>query len=453
MATVGPTGSDSAPPVEITEDTDRTARLVRRLQGPPPPPTLRVTDLFNPRGGYWRLRAGSPPLPRPEAAERGIVAHRILPALLGPEARIEVRVRVRGIAGRIDGWIGFPVELKSGAGRASPESWRESRPWALVQLVAYCAMTGASRGWIAHRTTSLDDGGPAFDVAELAVPDPNRRRALVEGRADRIRAAAAARDPSVLPRCAWFARGCEFQQAGICDCRGTEPPDPLELLDGLPPAAPRPEVEETWTRLASRIPPPVPSAIDGYADLVFPRRTLMDRADPGRVGAPGGEAPARDPTMKERLWAALDGEPFGALAAAPPRSDWAPGPVDTWDGIPYLLRVRQTYRAPTPESLARDTPHTTWELGVRCAAVGAREALLVLGRTRTTDPAEAARVYRYRFPDLGPVMRRWRAIVAALSRPGGPADPRSMPACPAWMARSCPHQPDCGCPSDPPVSR
>ncbi len=440
------TAVDPPPAVEIVPDLARTQELAERYRTASVERGIRVTELADLRSAFWKERLRWPIAPERQATvDRGVDLHRALGAVVGPGVALEVRFRRAGIVGQIDALGGPVIELKTGGRGIAPEEWRSHRPDALVQLVTYCALADREEGWLVRREAP-ESGSGSLSVAEFHIPDLATRRAAAVARAERLREAIRTGDPSALPACRWFDRGCEFRAAQGCTCTGTEPADPLEILDGLPPPARRPDVEAEWSQRWRGYRAPATVEIDAIHDLIYPRRAYFDRLEPEATSPPPPPGPADE--MRARLRAAMESGPIGDLAVRLPMSAWAPGPIETWRGEPFLRRVRNQYTPPAAEELAPAAPQVAWELGFRCAALGSPTAHLVLGWGRCPPERSPVFVFRYRFPDLGAIARRWRGIARALAETRADGRAERLPACPAWYAANCPHQPRCGCPSD-----
>lgn len=437
-----PTG----PTVTVEDDPALRAELLRRLAAGPAPRSVWVTDLVDPRPAFWRATAPVRPAPEREARmAEGREAHAEIAARLGLPAHREVRIRRAGIVGQVDLWEDRPTEVKTTQSLPAGPSLKESRPQYVEQVAMYCALAEAREGRLVLLETS---GGTvaAGAVYDVPVPRPDRALAVMEGRARLLRAARDGGRPDGLPRCAWFGRGCEFQEAGVCDCTGMEPPLGPELLVevGEPEVNPG-ERDRVLGRLA--LPPegPKPVALR-FRDLLFPRRAFYERTRPPPGGA-RGEGPA--PLPRGDLWGAisdlLESGERPEVEFLPARGDIPAQRVACFQGRPYLIKTSRAWRPLAGSEIGRTRPHYLTELELRCSAVGRAEALLLVGYERAESWEDRLAVFRVRFPEGAGPSALAAAREAALAGALATGDPTGLPACPAWMYEDCPYRSECGC--------
>jgi len=370
--------------------------------------------------------------------------HRAAGQLLAGEGWLEVRVRREGISCRIDLMADVPVEIKTGAS-PPPADIRAERPEHVEQLAMYCALLGQSTGRLVHIavTNGRTSGVRATDVrfGELGpMVDAMRSResALLEA-IDRGRS-------DGLPRCRWFGRGCEFQEARTCDCRGDERLGDATLDDQVRSLTERTEIAERWQRLLGSA-PEEPPTLGRYRELVYPRRAFFDL----RPGAPvEREEPStsvpRPPDLFDRLLGTVESGPVGEVRQLSARWEVpAEEEVVGFRGAPFLLRTsRAGARIPAAEVVAR-FPQYALELGFRCAATGTSIGRVIVGYERAEVDADRLHVLELRFNPVAGFARlaseRARRLRAALSN-GAPGD---LDPCPAWMFTTCPYRDECGC--------
>jgi hypothetical protein len=434
----------------VEEATALTEELLTRYRTHRPVRGVMVTDLLDPRAAYWRAVHPIASTPEEETRLRaGQELHDRLGRYLVPAHAREVRVRRRGIVGRIDVLDGRPVELKSTASPPRPdEDLRTSRPNYLEQLAMYAALAGHSEGRLI--VVGTDDSAPgSVGVWDVGFGRVDRIEEEMAGRVRGLREANERGDPSGLPRCAWFDRGCSYRAAGVCTCDGTETPLPGTILEEI--RAPTANPAES-ARIAAWL------ALDEvdlgafarFRDLAYPRRAFFDeRSDvPGerRAPLPSGEA--------DETWSALqalleDGAP-GEYVLTHARSGEPAEAVACYRGLPCLVKSTRTLRPVPADRLAHDRPHYLLELGLRCAGVGADAGYLFTGleRVASDGPWIHAQLVRFGAPGALESLFERRAADLRTARTSGSAV--GLPACPRWMSDGCPHRAVCGCAADAP---
>ncbi|MCW6167836.1 MAG: hypothetical protein LVQ64_05250, partial [Thermoplasmatales archaeon] len=228
----------------------------------------------------------------------------------------------------------------------------------------------------------------------------------------------------------------------LCDCSGKEEEERSPIISGIAPGRTVEPTRAEWEAAWNRSPAAPAPLVSSFRDLVYPRLAYME-ATRGRA-----ERYPRGPTseLRRRLREVLEAGPVGEVARLLPRTEQAPDLIESWQGEPMLVRTTHAFARPTPEEIARSAPQHALELGFRCAAVGIPNGRLVLGWERAPAGQIPFRVLRYHFEPLGTFSRMWRERVLALEATRRDGRFERLAACPAWRARSCPYQPECGCP-------
>jgi hypothetical protein len=321
------------------------------------------------------------------------------------------------------------------------------RPDQVEQFVACSVLAGCLGGRLL--TVALDgtvvSGVQAVDVSGA---DPVHARQEIAERAAKLREAWRLRRPDGLPRCRWFGRGCEFQTGAVCDCTGAEAEPPSGLL---PPSLSVVERPDLSAALEHRLrgTDAAPARIHRFRDLLYLRRTYFDR----RAAAVTEEAPVRDPSappdLYERMRSAIESGPLGEASELPTRADEPEEGVPGFRDAPWLERVTRGWDAPTAGTLLDRYPQYALELGFRCVATGTDRAHLFVGWERAPREEERILAFELRFDSPTVIARLWRERLRALDRALAAERPDRLPACPAWMASSCPYAAVCGCGSDP----
>lgn len=420
--------------------------LAARLPGVAASRAVSVTDLLDPRRAFWRRVRGPAPISvdRQVRMERGRAWHRAFGDAVAGEGRLEVRVRRGGLSARIDLLADVPVEIKTAAPVASgaaPEDWPEQ----LEQLAAYCVLAGADRGRLAHVSVG-DDGPPQVSVSDVRFGHLARFRPELGERERLLREALGTGRPDGLERCRWVGRGCEFREAGICDCTGNEDERPPSVAGRPVDRAPRPDLAERWTKALATAVPPSAGSVDHYRDLLYPRRAYFERTS----GRPPAAHPPRPPAAPldayERTVAALEEAAVGDVHRLP-AGPGAPGEdVLGWNGVPCLVRALRVHQRLSPEEVRSRFPQYLLDLGFRCAATGTTRARLVVGYEYVRPGEPSVQVFGLRIEGatgkLGEALRlRGEEVAGALEG----REPRRLPVCPGWMSRDCPYRDACGC--------
>jgi hypothetical protein len=449
-------GSGSSPGVwsagvTVSEDRSLESELRGRFGRSPPELGISVTDLLGPRRAFWRRFGGAAPVDeeRLERMERGRSWHHQLPTHLPTEGRFEVRVRREGVIGRIDLLSDVPVEVKTG-NAVGAESIAAERPEHVEQLAIYCLLTDRSEGRVVYLAPG-NEGQVGIAALDMVFGSLDRIRSAVRSRRGSMLEAMRTVRPDELPACRWFGRGCEFQSAKVCDCTGTEPMPPSDLIDELTRVTPRPDVEARWKDGLGRAAPPAetPSLLR-FRDLIYPRRTYFVSTAP----APAGVAPARPPVpltpdLYERLLGTIEGGVPGEVALLP---SVAPGPEEDvvgFRGRPILVRTSRAWSRVDPRTAVARLPQYALDLGYRCASTGTSEGVVVLAFERAETDTDRLQVLRYQFHDPGAFAAQWDVEATRLREAIAAHDPQRLSPCPGWMYEDCPYRGECGCGPEP----
>src|SRR5271170_1715022 len=264
--------------VSVREEVELSQLLTERMPRESAPRAVSVTDLIAPRRAFWR--AVSPVQPDPTRQHRldiGRRWHRRLGVALSDEGALEVRVRRGGVVGRIDLLSDVPVEVKTSASSVEPEQLRQARPDQVEQLAMYCALADRPSGRLVTLLTG-EDGAGRIQAVDIGFGDTENIRTEMGRRADAIRAAWTEQRPSGLPACRWYGRGCEFQDAEVCDCTGSEPVDASSILSGVRAVTERTDIAGRIESRLHEIPTKIERpTIERFRDLLYPRRAYFER--------------------------------------------------------------------------------------------------------------------------------------------------------------------------------
>ena len=390
------------------------------------------------------------PLPRtPEQRARlsdGREWHAELGARLAPRPeQREVRLRREGIVGQVDWFESAPTELKTTAEVPPVDQLTARRPQYLDQLGMYCALAGVDHGTL----MVVPSGGSPVEAAISARVEFGELDGIwseMLRRADLLRAAEANRDPSPLPRCPWFGRGCAFRAADVCPCSGVEPEGgPLAL--GRVRRFARDADSEHALREALRAVQDQPASFpERFADLLYPRRAYYRRTLPERE--PGPESRTRSES-RDRLYRRIverveATDPKGQGRLLPVRGG-VREPVPRMGGRPYLIKITRARPRPTTVAMLAEQSQYFLELGLRCQAVGAASGWLLMGYEHPGPDGREVVPCEVEFDPPDGVASVAAGREALLRRAVDTGRPDELPPCPGWMYDGCPYRDRCGC--------
>jgi len=457
VAGTGPAASDRwKAAVSVREDRALERELTDRLRPESARRPIGVTDLVSLRRAYFRSVAPGVTVPagRQARIDRGRALHRWLGVRLATEGLLEARVRREEFVGRIDLLTDLPVELKTSASLVDPARLPSERPDHVEQLGMYSALVGSAAGRL---VTVVADAEELSGVQAVDIPFRSTANLLAEmrRRAELLRAAWADGRPEGLPRCPWFGRGCEFEEAGVCGCSGEEAPTSPAILAEAGTPTPREAIAERYRDVvAVSWPPEGPGNVARFRDLLYPRRAYFDRTVPLAAVAPAPPVPPPSVSfgadLYGRLIDALEGGPAGEMARLPPLTAEPEEEVAGFRGRPVLVKTSRAATRTGEGNLLTRAPQYALELGLRCATTGATSGRVVLGFERAERDPDRIRVFDIEYSSLTAFSRLVRERSRALSVALRDRRPAPLEPCPAWMVPDCPYRADCGCGADRP---
>jgi hypothetical protein len=309
----------------------------------------------------------------------------------------------------------------------------------------YCALADRPSGRLVTLLTG-EDGAGRIQAVDIGFGDTENVRTEMGRRADAIRAAWTEQRPSGLPACRWYGRGCEFQDAEVCDCTGSEPVDASSILSGVRAVTERTDIagriESRLHEIPTRIERPT---IERFRDLLYPRRAYFERTTVEPIPEFARPGPLEPVDLYARLTEAVETGPLGEVARLPPRSDEPEEEVGGFRGVPYLVRTSRGRDRASAQSLLDRQPQYGLELGFRCVATGTPTAHLILGRTRAATDRERVQAFEFTFAPASAFSRLWRERSRQLSTALAARAPTELPPCPEWMYADCPYRSDCAC--------
>jgi hypothetical protein len=443
--------------VSVREDSALGKELTARLGRETGQRSVGVTDLLNLRRAFYRVVAPAVPIPpaRQARLDQGRTLHRTLGTRLAPEGTLEARVRRDGLVGRIDILAELPIEVKTATSFVDPSELSTYRPDHVEQLGMYCALVDRPTGRLLTLVTS-SSGAPEVQAVDLAFRSTPRVLAEMRRRAELLRSAWAETRVDPLPRCPWYGRGCEYQEASVCACTGQEEPVAPTIHEEVESVSAREDVRERIrSALAEPVPPEEATPVGRFRELLYPRRSYFERTAPasalGTGPTPttplprGASPPSPKPDLYARLSEALESGPAGEVARLPARSAELEEEVVGFRGRPVLVRTSRAWaRFRAVEVVAR-APQYALELGLRCATIGATSGIVVVGFERAEVDRDRLQVLELRFVSLTPFSRFYRERSRALADALRDRTPESLPSCPDWMVTDCSYRSECGC--------
>lgn len=407
-----------------------------------------VTDLLDPRTAYFRARVPQPiPPERLEAIAHGRDRHEAFERAAAEVAFREVRVFREGIVGVIDVFEEMPTEVKTSSSFPGASELAAQRPAYLEQVAMYCALADRPEGRLVLLRPE-PSGADLLVAYRLRVVDVARVRGEMGRRRDALRSAFAHDDPSGLPACRWFGRGCEYRATSACPCTGSERLLDPAILDAIGAIETDPEESARLNARLGAVPDPGDRspAVPRFTNLLFPRRAYFRaRASTDEEG-PAAPGRAGSDDLYRHLVAVLDSGAPGESTREAPQVPWVRERVGLFRGEPVLLKVTRARSIPAATELRSRQPHYFVDLALRCAAARRDSGWLVLGSERASSVEERVRAIHVRVP-LRPA---WEAIGGQRARDleralHGDSDPLELPACPGWMFESCPYRDRCRC--------
>lgn len=436
--------------VRVREDSALASELTERLARASPQPAVGVTDLVALRRAFWR-RSG-PPVPIPPEREARIEAgrrlHRQLERVVAPDGVLEVRVRRDGLVGRVDALTDRPIELKTSSRVVEPESLVADRPDQVEQLGMYCALLDRPVGRLVALATPSGsvEGVRTCDIAYRDLP---AIRGEMVRRADRLRESLGLGRAAGLPRCRWFALGCEYRIEGTCDCTGNEPETSSFVLEQVEKIEPRPDVDADLEPRLRAVPRGAPGpVVRRFRDMIYPRRAYYDETrpiPPVHEAASPERAAGRE--SYRRLLEAFEGGPVGEVTRLPSLADEPEEEVGGFRGEPFLLRASRAKAPRSAEELLDRSPQYALELGFRCVATGHSSGRAIVGFESVAGRAGEVRVVEFAFSPISTFSRLWRERSHRWEEAVRARTPLALTPCPAWMFAACPYRAECACDS------
>ncbi len=423
--------------------------LMQKLKTRRAPYRISVTDLLNLKQAYFRRKHPEivPPLGKQQLMWAGTGFHKTFGAAVSSEEYLEQFVEAEGVVGKIDIYEKIPVEVKTTSAPTDTKHLLQYRPAYVEQLGMYCAMVNAHEGEIIVYQRQGEESLSTSPLVVYHVTFPNLEtiRNEMRRRRDLLTQALVSNDPSNLPVCPWFNRGCDYSE--VCDCKTSSVPPSHEIAD----SAGEVQVDNiAREQLLSKMAEPQPSQTFRINDIVFPRKAYFERLKPREI-APNEEELREEKeeylrSMDERgfLDVLRDSLRYGAPGEAqriPVRYTLLADLVQVWQDLPTILRDPKFYSLVERERLSRAFPHYFLRLGFECALTENPKGRLLLYYVRVPKEDAKLMVYDVNFRNLNVIkaeaLRRVELLEKATS-------PLQLPRCPSWMCSYCDYQFECG---------
>jgi hypothetical protein len=268
-----------------------------------------VTDLLNPRRTYFKEKFPEVeleiPLEQRELMWAGSDFHNVFGRAVYPEAYQERYINKGGIAGRIDLFKDFPIEVKR---TTTPikEDILASRPENVEQLGMYSAMVGVDRGHLIYYVCNSDSdsssNGGEIRAYEIVFKDLTAILNEMKVRRELLLDAWNRNDPSRLPPCKWQGRGCECERAKKCDCASKENENGFKynIVEQVSELTLIPGEGERLSRVMSGYlnRPRLGGGI-GFWDILYPRKYYFKAVEPGSTS---NQSKLRGKSGKDLAW-------------------------------------------------------------------------------------------------------------------------------------------------------
>ena len=422
--------------------------LMQKLKTRRPPYHISVTDLTNLKQAYFKRKYPEivPPLEKQQLMWAGTGFHKTFGSAVSSEEYLEQFVEAEGIVGKIDIYENIPIEVKTTSTLVSTEDLVKYRPTYVEQLGIYCAMVNSSQGKVIvyQRHDSAESPQAPLIAYYVTFPDLEAIRDEMRQRRDLLVQALISNDPSNLPICAWFNRGCDYSE--VCDCRTTSVPLSYKIAE----LAGQIQVDEpTCQQLLDKLAKPQPSQLLRTNDVVFPRKAYFKRAKPQEIAINEGLPQEKEEHLRSMdeagfLDALRDSLRYGApgeVQNIPIQCATLSDLVRIRQNLPTIERVTKFQSLVERQQLAWAFPHYFLRLGFECALTDHPQGRLLLYYANVPREDAKLMVYDATFRNLHALkteaLRRVELLEKATS-------PLQLPKCPSWMCPNCSYKVECG---------
>jgi len=422
--------------------------LMQKLKTRRPPYRISVTDLINLKQAYFKRKYPEivPPLEKQQLMWAGTGFHKIFGSAVSSEEYLEQFVEAEGIVGKIDIYENIPIEVKTTSTLVSTGDLAKYRPTYVEQLGIYCAMVNSTQGKIIvyQRHDSAVSPQAPLIAYQVTFPDLEAIREEMRRRRELLVQALISNDPSNLPICAWFNRGCDYSE--VCDCKTSSVP----LSHKIAELAGQIQIDEsTCQQLLDKLAKPQPSQLFRTNDLVFPRKAYFKRAKPQEIAIDQGLPQEKEEHLRSMdelgfLDALRDALRYGApgeVERIPIQHRLLADLVQVCQNLPTILRDPKFYSLVERERLPWTFPHYFLRLGFECALTDHPQGRLLLYYAKVPREDAKLMVYDVTFRNLNAVKAETWQRIELLEKA---TSPLQLPKCPSWMCPYCDYQFECG---------
>lgn len=422
--------------------------VMEKLQERRLPYRVSVTDLTNLKQAYFKRKHPeiTPPLKKQQLMWKGIGFHKLFGFAVSSEEYLEQFVEAEGVVGKIDIYKNVPVEVKTTSALAKGKSLLQQRPTYIEQVGMYCAMVDVGEGKIViyERQGAGESGVVPLTAYHVTFPDLEAVREEMRRRRDLLLQALIANDPSNLPVCDWFGRGCDY--SAVCDC-GTSSVPPSHKIAEL---AGKVQIDEvTRQQLLDKLGKPKPSQLFRTTDLVFPRKAYFERRKSLETISEEEAAEEKGESLRSMEEAGFVGALKGLIQFG------SPGEVENIpiqhaslsdlvrlrQGLPTMVRIPKFQSLVERGRLPSAFPHYFYRLGFDCALIDHAKGRLFLYYANIRDENAKMMVYDVSFRNLSAIKAEAIRRVELLEKATSVAQ---LPRCPSWMCRYCSYRDECG---------
>jgi len=420
--------------------------LMQGLKTRRPPYRISVTDLVSPKQAYFKRKYPeiTPSMEKQQLLWTGAGFHKTFGSAVSTEEYLEQFVECDGIVGKIDIYERIPVEVKTTSVPLDNRDLLQYRPAYIEQLGMYCAMVNVPKGQIIvyqHQESSLSS---PLVVYHVDFPDLEGIRKEMRRRRDLLMHALVSNDPSNLSPCAWCNSQCDYFQ--VCDGKTSSLPPPYEVAQLAK------EIyldNHTCEQLLAKLSTPRPTLPLRINDIVFPRKTYFARLQsPGTCATedtPEGEDEClRSISERGFLEVLYDTLRFGISAEVrrvPVQHVSLTDMVQTWQGIPTILRNPKFSSLVDRERLPTVFPHYFLRLGFECALTNQVQGRLLVYYTNVPREDAKLMVYDVSFRSLNTIVTEASRRLDLLQKE---TSVFALPKCPSWMCSGCRYKLECG---------
>jgi len=422
--------------------------VMEKLQERRPPSRVSVTDLTNLKQAYFRRKHPeiTPPLEKQQLMWKGTGFHKLFGFAVSSEEYLEQFVEAEGVVGKIDIYENVPVEVKTTSLLAKRKSLLQQRPTYIEQVGMYCAMVNVGEGEIViyERQGAGESATVPLTAYHVTFPSLEAVREEMRRRRDLLIQALISNNPSNLPVCDWFGRGCDY--SAVCDCGTSSVPSSHKIAE----LASQVKVDEvTRQRLLDMLGKPKPSRLFRTNDLVFPRLAYFERRKSQEVVSEDELAEEKGESLRSMDEMGFAGALKGTIQFG------SPGEVENVpiqhaslsdlvrlrQGLPTMVRISKFRSLVERGRLPSSFPHYFYRLGFDCALTDHPKGRLFLYYANIGDESAKMMVYDVSFRNLGAIKAEAIRRIELLEKATSVAQ---LPRCPSWMCRYCSYRDECG---------